>query len=461
MVAFSATLAAVSLSSSAQAEQSRSAESFLDSVGVCTHFGYPDTPYGADYEGVRRRLIELGVRHVRDGFSNRILDLSKLGIKTCVVAEPEAGTPDQIRDRIKAINGQAPASGAIDAVEGPNEPDLFWVSRAKSYNGKNASKGPEELVAAVTAFQKDLFAALKADPMTTGLKVIGPALGKTYDQAANKNPFDEGSLAEAVDWGNFHPYPGGNLSSTAFAYATLEKYYWHGTMPSGNIDEFPAAFTTYQPPFSKKPMAATETGYSTFKDGTSELANAKYMPRLFCEYFRKGIVRTYANELVDEFMDPTRSNREANFGLLHNDLSPKPAYNAVRSLIHLLDDRDSKPGFRPGSIGMTIEVRPFEEYRRTQFVHHLLLQKSDGAFYLLIWHDIANEDASKTPHRQITPPDMPATITFSVPLRRVQVYSYDANWNLTPAVVTFDNNTLPINVQDRVMVIRISPPSRS
>ncbi len=441
----------------ARAEQAKSADSFMDSIGLCTRWGVQGTPYSTDFEGVKRRLIELRIRHVRDGFTNHILDLGRLGIKTCVVAEPEMGTVEQIRDRIKAINAQIPA---IDAVEGPSEPDIQWINRAKSYNGKSATKGPEELVAGVTSFQKDLYTAIKGEPATAGLKVIGPALGRTYDTVSSKNPFDNDSLMDFVDWGNFHPYPNGNPYATAYAYDSIEKYYHQGNMPSVNIDEFPHAFTTYQPPFGQRLMVATETGYSTFKDGASETAQAKYTPRLFCEYFRKGIARTYLNELVDQFMDTNRGNRDANFGLLRNDLSPKPAYNALRGIMRLLDDSDSKPGFRPANLELAIEARPFEEYRRTQFVHHLLLQKSDGEFYLLIWHEIANEDISKSPHRQIAPPDMPATITFKIPVRRAQVYTYDANWNLAPTVVTFENNTLPIKVQDKITVVRIAPLGR-
>ncbi len=59
------------------------------------------------------------------------------------------------------------------------------------------------------------------------------------------------------------------------------------------MDEFPFAFDIYAPPFAPKPMA-TETGYSTFFDGPSEAAHAKYLPRLFCEYFRKGVQRTFS-----------------------------------------------------------------------------------------------------------------------------------------------------------------------
>ncbi len=39
-------------------------------------------------------------------------------------------------------------------------------------------------------------------------------------------------------------------------------------------------------------MAATEAGYATHCKGVSEAVQAKYIPRLCCEYFRLGFRRT-------------------------------------------------------------------------------------------------------------------------------------------------------------------------
>src|SRR3954471_19334335 len=50
----------------ASAETARSADAFVDSVGVNTHVIYDDTAY-RDFPTVRARLQELGVRHIRDG----------------------------------------------------------------------------------------------------------------------------------------------------------------------------------------------------------------------------------------------------------------------------------------------------------------------------------------------------------------------------------------------------------
>jgi len=263
---------------------------FADSVGVCTHWDYSDTPYGFAFAAVKRQILRSGIRHVRDGLSDRLVELGQAGICATVVVDADKPIHEW-RDAIK----QANAAGArIVAVEGPNEPDLFWPRFGKHYPERSSQAGDDAtVIQGVLAFQKDLYAALKGDCETRTLSVIGPALGKTYGYETG-SPLGAGALTDYVDWGNFHPYPGGNPFSVPFPYAGLEKYLWEGGQPSANIDEFPYAFDIYAPPFAPTPMAATETGYSTFNAGTSEAAQAKYLPRLFCEYYRKRIDRTFS-----------------------------------------------------------------------------------------------------------------------------------------------------------------------
>ena len=437
-------------------QPARSADSFINSIGVCTHWSYPDTPYGFAYEGVKQKLLASGIRHIRDGFSPRLVELARAGVQTAVCVDMDnnedgnGATIARILNRVKEVNRQFPA---IDALEGPNEPDFFWTSFKKSYKGQGYAQGDKGITGGVIAFQKDLYKAAKSDPETKNLAVYGPALGKTYGYDT-RSPFGKGTLTDAVDYGNFHPYCGGNPFSVPFAYDTIEKYFWQGNFPSANIDEFPFAFDVYAPPYAPKPMVATETGYSTNLGGVSEAAHAKYMPRLFCEYFRKGIARAYSYEFVDEFEDKAQTNREAHFGLLRRDLTPKPAYTAVKNLIAALQDRGAKAGFKPGSLDLNIQVSTVPGYDRTQYAHHLLLQKSNGDFYLLLWHEISDEDTKDTPHRQISPPALPATITLPPIIRSVTLYV--PNDSEQGKKLSIANNTLKLEVPDKVMVLQLS-----
>ena len=437
-------------SHSTAAETARSADTFVDSIGVNVKWKYPDTPYGYAYEKVKQKLLESGIRHVRDSIGPRTIDTGKAGITTCIICEPDQGTPEAIRDSVKTINA---GGWFIDFVEGPNEPDLFWVSYNKKYKGNGFMQG-------VMDFQKDLYKTFKSDPATAQIPVIGPSLGKTYGYET-KSPFGKKTLTDFVDYGNFHPYPGGNPFTIHYNYATIDWYMMYGNFPSGNIDESPYAFDVYAPPFAPKPMIATETGYSNDQSGVTEAVHAKYMLRLFCEYFRKGIVRTYSHEFVDEFPDKEKQNREANFGLLRHDLTPKPAYTALKNLISVLAEKNMPKNFKPGTLDFTLMVSAQPGFDRVQNVHHLLLQKSTGEFYLVLWHEIANEDTSVMPHRQITPPDMPTTIIFGKDSVRSAVL-YRPNETLAKSTngmagtaAAIKNSQIQIAVPDRIIILKL------
>lgn len=436
------------------------AETFIDSIGVCAHWGYGDRVYGLRYPEVKRKLIESGIRHVRDGISRpieveRIKELGKLGIKHCIVAEPDAGgTPEGFRDMIIAINKATP--GAVDVIEGPNEPDFFWNSGKKQYGGKNGGNSPEEAVQAAVLYHKDLYRAFRAKPETAKITILGIALGRTY--APGTNPIPSGELEAFVDYGNFHPYMGGNTFSFPFAYAGIEKYIWHGTNPSQNVDdEAPYAFQTYQPPYGKKPMASTECGAATDTNGTSESAHGKYIPRMFLEYYRRGIKRAFSYEFVDE--GTNAGNREDRFGLLRNDLTEKPAFVAVKNLIRVLSDPKGKTPWTPGSLDYAIKVTPPSGYDRTQYVHSLLFQrKTDGAFYLAVWHEISAEDGSKQPRKQLSHPPMPTDISINANVfPAARLYEWQEDGTASERQMKFDGKTLHLDITDRITIIKLAP----
>jgi hypothetical protein len=120
-----------------------------------------------------------------------------------------------------------------------------------------------------------------------------------------------------------------------------------------------------------------------------------------------------------------------------------------------LHDEDACDGFTPGTLVFSVNVSPIPGYERRDYVHHLLLQKSSGVYYLAVWHEITGEDTSTTPHRQITHPDLPAVIRFSRPLAGAVCHSYDASWRLRGKTLDVTGNTICINVPDRVVILEL------
>ena len=443
------TLAALMPCAQAAPEPARSADSLVDSVGVNIHLHYTDTAYGHFDDIVKPRLVALGVRHIRDNaadttfqdYYDRLNALGKLGIKGLFVIVPRDvnAIGDQDRDFIRTFARRVPDS--IEAYEGPNE-----------YDFESNHKGDPHWVQTLQQFQSVLYRTVKDTPALKGIAVVGPSMGAPHDYGHPPVP----DLGASVDYGNAHPYPfGGNPFSDRAGYDTIDWYFGHGNQPSDNLDEFPAAFTDAQPMAVGKPLIFTETGYftGTAQGAASEAAFAKYAPRLVCETFRKGVARTYFYEFLDERPNP--ADKESSFGMVRADGTPKAAYTALKNLLALLAERGVSPAFRPKSLDFTLTARPVGAYTRTQYIHHLLLQKSDGAFYLLLWHEISDEDISVSPHRRIAPPALHATLNLPKTIKHARLFQLAGD--AAGAALPVTGGKITLDVPDQVVVLKLAP----
>ena len=363
------------------------------------------------------------------------------------VVGPEVGSPDKIADLVVGANRQ---NYVIDAIEGPNEADLFWPQHGYSYRGQRFPLG-------TLAYQRDLYRAIRSRVELKNVVVIGPSLGRTYDpKSGNNNPFEAGSLADAVDLGNFHPYPfGGNSFSLPFPYDTISRYYWTGNFPSTNLDEFPYAFSVYGPPFKPRPMAATETGYSTWRNGVSEQVQAKYIPRLFAEYCRLGIRRTYLYELADNMPDPTGENMEDHFGLVRNDLTIKPAYSALQSLLMLLSPRGPVQTTVHPSIRLLAHL-PIG-FNRASYVHSLIIQISARKVILLLWHEVADSDNASSPPRTISVPVGSVDLSVDPLWKTSAVLDYDSRWKFKRIEAKTIGRVTTLPLRDQLVAVLLRP----
>jgi hypothetical protein len=456
--------------------QAASTEDFINSIGVVTHFNYPSYKVG-NLEALKSLLISSGIRHIRDSDFwplPTFKSLAAQGIRVTWLADPALGVvPNRnywcnpnggprncylLADFLKTQVGP----NVFDAIETINEPDNFfghykWFAanpialngdKQNSYYWKNYA----------LSLTKDTCSVLRGDPSLLYFKCIGPALGGTPDR------FPPGSLYGIVDYGNMHPYPrAGNGATPASEYGKIGRYFQWGNSPALNIDEYPYAFKTYQPAFTGPynrtiPMVATETGYCTgsAKMSISLTTHAKYMPRLFAEYFRHGILRTFSYEFYDE--GENLANCEANFGLVKHDLAPKPAYTAISSLIKLLQDNGIPR--KPGMLSYSMTVSPVGAYSRLQYVHDLLLQKSNGDFYLLLWHEISNAATSNGTQYSSTavdvspgPPALPVVFKFPPNVTSATLYSYAPNWTFNASEIILRNHELSVTASDAIKVI--------
>jgi hypothetical protein len=397
----------------------READSFVESIGVNIHTGNGGTPYRERFEEVEQRLQELGVNHVRDDLEpdspaqyQELSDLAGVGIKsTVILGDPTLGTAvlDELIETAKTD-----LAGAVEAVEGPNE---FSTS------------GDPDWKSHLIAYQQQLYDDVKGDPALSSLPVIGPSI-------VHGDQGELGDISGMLDYGNIHSYPQGNPPDK------LGPFIANAKLNSGS-----------------KPILATETGYHTALNWpgenkpVSEAAMATYMPRLFLEYFRWGIVRTYSYELVDELPDPGLENKERNFGLLRNDLSMKPAFEALRNTIAILEDPG--PAFAPGSLSYRLSDRGTElPGAESTELHKVLLQKRDGSFYLAIWRLSSVWDPATG--QPLAAPSEPVTVSVGPGFRVAAEYMP----NLSPEPVLAPSppgESLTFDVGPQVAILKIVP----
>jgi hypothetical protein len=407
-----------------EAEPAKSADSFVDSVGVNTHMAYFGTSY--DRQAILKdKLGAAGIRHARDAAylsSNRDYNdavygrykdfHSSIGMRFGLIVDPHAenlGSVDGTKiDQIRALGGDS-----LEAFEGPNEYDLSgrsdWASMLKGY-------------------QQSLYQAVK-DSSSSDLPVVGPSLTSREAYQA------VGDLSSYADRSNIHQYWSGRHPGTDG---------WGG----GGYGSISWNLENARMMSSSDPVVATESGYhnavcSTSRHvGVPENVSAKYIPRSLLAHFDAGIERTYLYEAID--FGTNRCNLEHNFGLLRSDGTEKPAYKALKNLIGLLEDPG--PTFEPGSLGYSLGGD-------AQDLRHALFQKRDGKFYLVLWQEVPGYDPDLK--QEIPVPEQRVTLALSQPIAQAVIYL--PNRSVNPSASYDEPTQLELDVPDHPLVVELAP----
>jgi len=412
-------LSVVAIATSVQAaeEKARRADDFVDSVGVNTHLYYNESVYYKRYNDlIKPKLLALGVRHIRDGcvynlngYMERLRELKELGgIRATLVCDPRDIKVNAAADLVKEIG-----TDVVEAVQATNEYNL-------SGNGNWAND--------LRNYQKQLWQGIKGDSATSGVKVYGPSLVEAGAYATL------GDMSDYQDYGAMNNYfSGRNPGNSGWGDDDYGSLGW-------NVRVTKKASVS-------DPVLTTETGYHQVTDtsnghrGVPEDIAAKYTPRLVLEQFNYGIPRTFIYEFINTYYDP--NSLYMNFGLLRNDGSEKPAYKALKNLFSLL----SGPGasFSPGSLDYVMSGN-------TEDVHHTLLQKQDGTFYLILWVEKSgyNVDSKKW----IDVPSQKVTLTLNTDIAKATIYVPNDSANLKSSQ-TYPKQ-LDIDVSDRVVVVELA-----
>lgn len=148
------------------------------------------------------------------------------------------------------------------------------------------------------------------------------------------------------------------------------------------------------------PLIATEQGYPAI-GGAGKFAwkhsatvtlldQARFLLRTFCGNFIRGIPRTYWYNLICDGTDP--DNELHHYGLLdHGTLSPKPAYNTLKTMTSVLNRKSEYEGAPPSSIlgrktCINFDPSPSHPPRG------ILLARDAGHYFLILWEESKSKD---------------------------------------------------------------------
>ena len=196
----------------------------------------------------------------------------------------------------------------------------------------------------------------------------------------------------------------------------------------------------YHVPFWRAVEGATPS-LTLIELGISELAAGKYIPRLLLGNFKRNIVRTYLYELVNQSSDP--NDDQSNFGLLRFDGSPKPAFTTIKNMNSLLKDPAAK--FTPQSLD-------YEIAGDKQGIESVLLQKSNGDYYLILWQETKSWDNDSK--KDIAVQDKKIKVSLKNSANKLEVY--DPTKSTSALKAETGAKAIDISVPDYPVILRVA-----
>ncbi len=395
------------------------ADAFVDSLGLST---------GAEGPNLGR-LADLGLRHYRAILKydltppdqpQRLKSLyDRCGLQAMMLIDPHKdGSPQDVVALLKQY-----APGVVDLVEFPNEVNNKFPPQELNlrYKGRiDEAAGAE--------YQRDYYAALKADPATRDLGVV--CFTAIFTDYRDARPCD------AFDFSNMHSYQGSDVPESSILYNMVR---FNNMLPDGG---------------TVRPFVPTECGYNVSEDGGADgcgtaRAQARNIPMLFAEYFRHGIRRLYLFNVTN--VD--------GYGLLDSQGRERPAYTAVKELVGLLTDAQwDAPRHRwAGGDGFTPRVLDFTLRDAPPTLHTLVLQKASGDWYVLLWNELRNY--APWSRRDILNAPVPVTLELRTPVKP-QATAWvptDDGGHFQAQECRLSQGRLALQVPDAVMILRLSP----
>ncbi len=356
---------------------------FLGSIGVASTFPDRGQPVERTIEMVRYggfRWVRGGIEGLTENGPTNMGTFLKLHRETGALISWGLVSGGYDLPKLLETGKVLAEAGALLAFEGNNEPNNWAVT----YGGETGG-GTEHSWLPVAKLQRDLYQSVKSDPVLAKYPVW--SISEPGAQKDNVGlqfltiPPGADTLmppgTKFADYANVHNY----IYHPHSPYPTDNKV-WNAADPSaasrvdglyGNFGKtWRNGFRGYsQEELDTLPRVTTETGTGIDGRVTEELQGLNLMT-LYLAQFKRG----YSYTSVYLLRDRTDEGGNQTFGFFRPDYTPRKAAIYLHNLTTILAD-DGRIE-KAGRLAFNILDRP-----RT--VHDLLLQRSDGAFQLIVW----------------------------------------------------------------------------
>jgi hypothetical protein len=414
---------------------------FLNSIGVVSTFPDRGQPLHKTIEMVRYcgfRWVRAGIEGLSEEGPTTIQTFLDLHRETGVRLSwglVSGGTDIKLLvDTAKVIA----AAGAMLAIEGNNEPNNWGVT----YKGETGG-GRQGSWMAVAKLQRDLYQAVKSDPALAKYPVW--SISEPGAQRDNVGlqfltiPPDARTLMPAntafADYANVH-----NYIYHPHSPRPMDNKVWNAADPSaaskvdGLFGNFGITWRRWfkgypQEQLNTLPRVTTETGALVEGQVTEEL-HALNLMNMYLAQFKRG----YSYTSVYLLRDREDEGGNQAFGFYRSDYTPRKAALYLHNLTTILADKGSRAD--PGRLDFEIPDQP-------DTVHELLLQRSDGAFQLIVWGErLSGQDR--------------VTVRFAASHPSVRIY--DPTVGTEPIETRNDVTSLDLTLTDHPLVVEVPPP---
>jgi len=379
----------------------------------------------------------LGLRWFRSGMEGGLPVQDVLELHKATGAKVSWGLLSGGTDIEKLLETARPlaAAGALLAFEGPNEPNNWGITYKGQMGGRNLTWLP------VAQMQSDLYKAVKSDPALKKYPVFGIS-----EQGAETDNVGLQFLTIPVGANCLMP------DGTKFAdYANVHNYVYHPNSrgvednktwnasdpgPACKVDglfgEYGITWARHYKGYSEAdlvtlPKVTTETG-STIEGPVTEEIHALNLMSLYLDQFKRG----WSYTAVYLMRDRSDEGGNQQFGFYKPDYTPRKAALYLHNLTTILADNGTLS--KPGRLNYSLSTHPAT-------VHDMLLQKSDGAFALVIWGERVQGSDN-------------VTVNLGANYSGVSVYDPTIG---TSATQTLNKaTTVPLTLSDHPLILEIS-----